>query len=55
MIASIFTFRFFIEFLKEVQGGADNGSTWLDMGQMLSIPLVIAGVWMMVRKVDYKN
>ena len=55
VIACIFTFRFFIEFLKEVQGGADNGSTWLDMGQMLSIPFVIAGVWMMVRKVDYKN
>ena len=48
-LAAIFTFRFFIEFLKEVQGGADDGSLPLDMGQLLSIPFVVAGVWCMVR------
>ena len=48
-LATTFTFRFFIEFLKEVQGGADDGSTLLDMGQMLSIPVVIAGLVCMVR------
>ncbi len=54
-VASIFAFRFFIEFLKERQGGADDGSTWLDMGQMLSIPFVAVGIWAMVRKLKIKN
>ncbi len=49
-IATIFAFRFFIEFLKERQGGADDGSTMLDMGQMLSIPFVLVGIWAMTRK-----
>lgn len=43
----IFTSRFFIEFTKEVQGGVDNGSLPLDMGQLYSIPFVILGVWCM--------
>lgn len=47
-LASIFTFRFFVEFLKEVQGGADDGSTALDMGQMLSLPFVALGLWCML-------
>jgi len=45
----IFTSRFFIEFTKEVQGGVDNGSLPLDMGQLLSIPFVILGTWCMIR------
>ena len=49
-LASIFLFRFFIEFLKEVQGGADDGSTLLDMGQILSIPFILIGLWSMFRK-----
>lgn len=44
----IFTFRFFIEFLKEVQGGADDGSLIFNMGQMLSIPFIILGIACMV-------
>lgn len=48
-LAAIFTFRFFIEFLKEVQGGVDDGTMPLDMGQMLSIPFVLAGIFFMVR------
>ncbi|MCF0159766.1 MAG: prolipoprotein diacylglyceryl transferase [Bacteroidaceae bacterium] len=44
----IFTFRFFIEFLKEVQGGVDDGSTFINVGQMLSIPFVILGVACMI-------
>lgn len=47
-IATIFTFRFFIEFFKEVQVEFEHGMT-LDMGQLLSIPFIIAGVWLMVR------
>ena len=46
-IATIFTFRFFIEFLKEVQVDFEQGMA-LDMGQLLSIPFVIAGIWLML-------
>jgi len=38
----VFTFRFFIEFLKENQTGFEAGMA-LDMGQLLSIPFIIAG------------
>lgn len=46
-LCSIFTFRFLVEFCKEVQGGADDGSTWLNMGQLLSIPIFLVGCWSM--------
>ncbi|MDR1739811.1 MAG: prolipoprotein diacylglyceryl transferase [Bacteroidales bacterium] len=36
--------RFFIEFLKENQEGIDQHLKVLDMGQLLSIPLIIAGI-----------
>jgi len=39
----IFTFRFFVEFLKENQSAFERGMI-LDMGQILSIPFVIAGI-----------
>lgn len=39
----IFTFRFFIEFLKENQVNFEDGMT-LNMGQWLSIPFIIIGV-----------
>ncbi|MBQ2779188.1 MAG: prolipoprotein diacylglyceryl transferase [Bacteroidaceae bacterium] len=41
-LATIFTFRFFVEFLKEVQVDFENGML-LDMGQILSIPFMIIG------------
>ena len=41
-LLTIFTFRFFIEFLKEVQVEFEQGMT-LDMGQWLSIPFIIIG------------
>ena len=44
----VFTFRFFIEFTKEVQE-AFEANLPLDMGQLLSIPLIALGVWAMVR------
>ncbi len=44
----IFTFRFFIEYTKEIQE-AFEASLPLDMGQILSIPFIIVGVWCMVR------
>ena len=42
-----FTFRFFIEFCKEVQVDFEQGMTF-DMGQLLSIPFVIGGIWLML-------
>ncbi len=46
-IATIFTFRFFIEFCKEVQVDFEQGMTF-DMGQLLSIPFIIGGIWLML-------
>lgn len=44
----LFTFRFFIEFLKEVQEPFEKGLV-LDMGQILSIPFIILGIILFVR------
>ena len=44
----IFTFRFFIEYTKEIQE-AFEATLPIDMGQILSIPFIIIGVWCMVR------
>lgn len=42
-LALIFTFRFFIEYTKEVQE-AFEASLPIDMGQILSIPFIIVGI-----------
>lgn len=42
-LTCIFTFRFFIEFLKEVQEDFEEG-LMIDMGQILSLPYVILGI-----------
>ncbi|MEF8845775.1 MAG: prolipoprotein diacylglyceryl transferase [Bacteroidales bacterium] len=44
----IFTARFFIEFLKEVQVPFEQGMT-LNMGQWLSLPFIILGVVLLYR------
>ena len=44
----IFTFRFFIEYTKEVQE-AFEASLPIDMGQILSIPFIVIGVYCMIR------
>ncbi|MDR2010678.1 MAG: prolipoprotein diacylglyceryl transferase [Bacteroidales bacterium] len=44
----IFTARFFIEFLKENQVSFEE-SMRLNMGQILSIPLVLTGIFLIVR------
>ncbi len=41
-LTTIFTFRFFVEFVKEVQVDFEQGMM-LNMGQLLSIPFVILG------------
>ena len=48
----IFGSRFFIEFVKNDQEAFEAGM-WLNMGQLLSIPFVVAGayfVWRSLRK-----
>ena len=49
-LTTIFVFRFFIEFLKERQVDFESGML-LDMGQLLSIPFIIIGLFCML----YKN
>jgi prolipoprotein diacylglyceryl transferase len=44
----IFTFRFFIEYTKEVQEAFEEGLLF-DMGQLLSVPFIIVGAWCMVK------
>lgn len=46
----IFTARFFIEFIKEEQEAFEKGMT-LNMGQWLSIPFVLAGIFLIIRAV----
>lgn len=46
-LATIFTFRFFVEFYKEVQVDFEQNMT-LDMGQWLSIPFIVLGVACMI-------
>ena len=46
VLTEIFIFRFFIEFLKEDQVAFEEGMTF-NMGQLLSIPFVIIGVYFM--------
>ena len=45
----IFGFRFFVEFLKIEQSAFEKGMI-LDMGQLLSIPFIIGGLYFMFRK-----
>ena len=45
-LAFIFTFRFFIEYTKEVQEAFEQ-SMPLDMGQLLSLPFIAVGLWFM--------
>jgi prolipoprotein diacylglyceryl transferase len=45
----IFGVRIFIEFLKEPQVGFENNLTF-NMGQMLSVPFVILGIYLFVRR-----
>lgn len=51
-LATIFTFRFFVEFLKKEQVDFEQGMM-LDMGQLLSIPFVLIGAYYMLRPRKY--
>lgn len=51
-LLGIFISRFFIEFVKNVQEPWEismRNTIGIDMGQLLSIPFIIAGVWLIVR------
>ena len=43
-LSLVFTFRFFVEFIKLPQSQLISESSWLNMGQILSIPFILFGV-----------
>jgi len=45
----LWTVRFFVEFVKESQGGFESSLGVLSTGQWLSIPFIIAGFYLMIR------
>ncbi|WP_276498148.1 prolipoprotein diacylglyceryl transferase [Pontibacter litorisediminis] len=47
-VTALFTFRFLVEFLKEDQV-AKEATMALNIGQLLSIPLIIAGLFILLR------
>lgn len=52
LLVLIFAFRFFVEFTKENQVDFESGMP-LNMGQILSIPAVAVGIWLMKRSRRY--
>ena len=46
----MFTIRFLIEFIKERQGGFEEIMPFFSTGQWLSIPLVLLGLFLVLRK-----
>jgi prolipoprotein diacylglyceryltransferase len=48
--AGMFSIRFLIEFIKESQGGFEELMPFFSTGQWLSIPLVILGLFLILRK-----
>ena len=53
-LVSIFTVRFFIEFLKVNQVAFENGML-LNMGQLLSIPFICCGLYLLMRAKSTNN
>jgi len=57
-LIGIFLSRFFVEFFKNVQVDIENNmiqTIGLDMGQVLSIPFVIAGIWFVYKGLQEKK
>ena len=48
--AGMFSIRFLIEFIKESQGGFEELMPFFSTGQWLSIPLVVLGLFLILRK-----
>ena len=53
-IFMIFTFRFFVEFIKERQVSFEDNLI-LDMGQILSLPFIVIGIYFILRAVNLKK
>lgn len=53
LCVALFTLRFFVEFIKENQVDFENNMS-LNMGQILSIPFVMFGVFMMWRSKNHR-
>lgn len=53
-LIGIFLSRFFIEFFKNNQEAFEEGMI-LNMGQLLSIPFVVAGIWFMIKGLKERN
>ncbi len=45
----LFTFRFFVEYLKSPQGEVLPETSWIRMGQLLSIPFIFIGLFLLTR------
>jgi prolipoprotein diacylglyceryltransferase len=52
-LIGIFLSRFFVEFLKNNQEDFEN-NLFLNMGHLLSIPFIIAGIWLAWRGLKIK-
>jgi prolipoprotein diacylglyceryltransferase len=46
----MFSIRFLIEFIKESQGGFEEVMPFFTTGQWLSIPLIVMGLILILRK-----
>ena len=51
---AIFTFRFFVEYIKDNQVAFEDGMV-LNMGQILSIPLIFTGAYLIYRSIKWKK
>jgi phosphatidylglycerol---prolipoprotein diacylglyceryl transferase len=54
MLTMLFSARFFLEFFKTGQSTLDP-SLPITMGQVLSIPLVLFGIWLLTKKAQTKS
>jgi prolipoprotein diacylglyceryl transferase len=50
----IFLTRFFVEFIKNNQEAFEENMV-INMGQILSVPFIITGIWLIVRALKVKN
>ena len=53
-LIGVFGFRFFVEYYKEIQVSFETSMS-LNMGQWLSIPLVISGFYLMLTSKEYNS
>lgn len=53
-LAMLFTGRFLIEFTK-INQAEFEAALILNMGQLLSIPLILIGVWLILKRVNWKK